>query len=118
MKEFEEEEAFEEAEDATGDVSEIQQQFDMQIAHLLFANAEADAGSTAGWVIAESERPTGDALRELEYARAEFIRQIGELEEGEDLTKLKFENSCPPFYPFSKSRAQNRRAKTCSEISG
>jgi hypothetical protein len=101
LKEVEGEVVFEAAEDASGDIYEIQQEFDLQIAHLVFASDEVEQETMLAEVIAESEQPVEDPMAELERARAEFIRSIGELEEGEDATP-QLERFVPALLPLLK----------------
>jgi hypothetical protein len=101
LREMEAEEPLMQAEDSIGDVAEIQQVFDLQVAHLVFADDEAEQEALLAEVLAESERPADDPLRDVERARAEFIRGIGELEEGEDPEPL-VEGFIPALLPILK----------------
>ena len=101
LKETLEEAAVEESNDTTQDISEIQHEFDAQIAHLLVPDAGMQQEVALAEYMAAAERPTVDPLGELDHARAEFVRQIRELKEGEDPTPL-LENFVPAILPALK----------------
>ncbi|MGB3301033.1 MAG: hypothetical protein WBA76_22415 [Phormidesmis sp.] len=84
-KEVEEFETFELEEGATQDISVIQNEFDEQVANLLFAEAETDMDDSVASYAAEAKQPmTADAIDSLDQARADFIQQVAALEEDED----------------------------------
>jgi len=86
-KEVSELELFELEEDTTQDVTAIQNEFDEQIAELLFAESEADMDATLAKYEIEARQPiTEDAVDNLDRARTEFINQISQLKDGEDPT--------------------------------
>lgn len=86
-KEISEFENFELEDNATEDISDIQREFDEEVANLLFAESEADMDAITARYESETEQPiTEDAIDNLDRARAEFINQITNLEDGEDPT--------------------------------
>jgi hypothetical protein len=91
----------EEGNDTTQDVSEIQHEFDAQIAHLLFTDEGIQQEVALAGYMAEAERPTADLLGDLDHARAQFVSQIRKLKEGEDPTPL-IENFASALGPFLK----------------
>lgn len=101
LKETLEEAAFEEGNDTTQDVSEIQYEFDAQIAHLLYAEDGMQQEVALAGYMAEAEQPTADPLGDLDQARAQFVSQIRQLKEGEDPTPL-VENFVPAILPALK----------------
>jgi hypothetical protein len=99
-QEFEEEATTEE--DATPDVSGIQREFDGQIANLLFSKEAVEQELAIAEYVKESQQPiTHDPLSELDRARAQFVKQLGELREGEDPTPL-VQNFIPALLPALK----------------
>ncbi|MFX0198367.1 MAG: hypothetical protein ACFFCW_19790 [Candidatus Hodarchaeota archaeon] len=88
VKEIEEETYLEDGEVFQQDVTRIQREFDVQIAHLLFVEEEAEQEVAISEYLAESEEPMEDPLHDLDRARAQFISQINQLEEGEDPTPV------------------------------
>jgi hypothetical protein len=99
-QEFEEETTTEE--DATPDVSGIQREFDGQIANLLFTKEAVEQELAIAEYVKESQQPiTHDPLSELDQARAQFVKQLGELREGEDPTPL-VQNFIPAILPALK----------------
>jgi hypothetical protein len=98
LKETAEEAAFEEDNDTTQDVSEIQHEFDAQIAHLLYVEDRIQQEVALAGYMADAEPPTADPLGDLDHARAQFVGQIGKLKEGEDPTPL-VENFVPAILP-------------------
>jgi hypothetical protein len=101
------EEAFEEAPEdredpATPDHREIQRGLDVQIANLLFASEEMEQELAIAKYAAETGQPAVDPIGELDRARAEFISEIGQLENGQDPTPL-LENFIPlAIQPLAK----------------
>ncbi|MEO0459091.1 MAG: hypothetical protein AAF152_21275, partial [Cyanobacteria bacterium P01_A01_bin.114] len=94
-KEVEEFELFELEEETTQDLSTLQNEFDEQVANLLFAEAEADMDESVASYEAEARQPMSeDAVDDLDQARADFIQQISALEDGEDPTPV-VENFVP-----------------------
>lgn len=94
-KEVGEFEATEPGEDTTQDISGIQREFDEQVANLLFAESEAEMDATVASYEADAQQPvTADAIDNLDHARADFIKQITKLEDGEDPTPA-LENFVP-----------------------
>jgi hypothetical protein len=101
------EEAFEESlegreDPATPDPRRIQVELDAQIAHLLFASEEMEQELAIAEYAAETERQATDSIGELDRARAEFISEISQLEDGRDPTPL-LENFIPlAIQPLAK----------------
>jgi len=94
-KEVSELEIFEAEEEATQNIATIQNEFDEQVAELLFAKSEADMDATVAHYEAEAQQIVADdAVDQLNRARADFIDQISQLEEGEDPTPV-VENFIP-----------------------
>lgn len=94
-KEVEALETFELEEETTQDISAIQNEFDEQIANLLFAEAETDMDESVASYEVEAKQPmAADAVDSLDEARADFIQQIAALEEDEDPTPV-VENFVP-----------------------
>jgi hypothetical protein len=102
------EEAFEEApekreEPAAPDPARVQVELDAEIAHLLFAGEELEQELAIAEYVAETERPATDSMGDLDRARAEFISEIGEIENGKDPTPL-LENFIPlAIQPLAKT---------------
>jgi hypothetical protein len=102
LKQEVEEEDVLEAEDATPGISEIQQEFDQQMANLLFAREDVEREVAIAEYICDAQKPlTHDPLRDLDQARSRFIQQLGELREGEDLTPS-VEQFIPAILPVLK----------------
>jgi hypothetical protein len=102
------EEASEEAsesreEPAAPDAARVQVELDAQIANLMFASEEMEQELAIAEYAAEIERPATDSTGNLDRARAEFINEIGELENGKDPTPL-LENFIPlAIQPLAKT---------------
>ncbi|NYT02999.1 MAG: hypothetical protein GKC10_09640 [Methanosarcinales archaeon] len=89
MRELEESEESYELESrmaASRDITEIQQEFDQQIANLLFAPGAVEQELEVARVLTEAQAESDSSLAELERARAQFIDEISQLKEGEDPT--------------------------------
>ena len=86
--EIEEETIFEGEQDTTGKIDQIQQEFDLYIANLLYTDDETKHELILAEIIYESEQPIADPLADLDSAREHFIEGILELKEGEDPTPL------------------------------
>src|SRR5215217_2742989 len=103
-----EEEASEEApedreEPAAPDGTRVQVELDAQIANLMFASEEMEQELAIAEYAAETERLATDSMGDLDRARAEFISEIGELENGKDPTPL-LENFIPlAIQPLAKT---------------
>jgi hypothetical protein len=99
-QEFEEETTS--SEEATPDVSGIQREFDGQIANLLFTREAVEQELAIAEYVKEAQKPIAhDLLSELDRARAQFVKQLGELREGEDPTPL-VQNFIPAILPALK----------------
>lgn len=81
-------EAFEEGEGpiAHGYPAQIQQEFDGRIAELLFASDEAEQEAIVAEYAGEFEQQLVDVAGDLDRARARFVNQINQMQEGEDPT--------------------------------
>ncbi|NEW75544.1 hypothetical protein [Streptomyces rhizosphaericus] len=71
--------------DASVDVTELQHEFNQQVADLVFAENEAALELELARVMAQPD-PPATTLAEFERAQELFISQLGELKEGEDPT--------------------------------
>ncbi len=83
-------------EPAAPDPAQVQVELDTEIANLLFASEEMEQELGIAEYAAEAERQATDSIGELDLARAEFISEISQLENGQDPTPL-LEN----FIPFA-----------------
>jgi hypothetical protein len=97
------EEAPEDREDpAAPDPTRVQVELDTEIANLLFAGEEMEQEMTIAEYAAENQRPATDSIGELDRARADFISEISQLENGKDPTPL-LENFIPvAIQPLAK----------------
>lgn len=84
LKELEVSYEFDQESDAGGDITEIQLEFDREMANLLFAPGEVEMDLELAEILTEAKAAEGDPIAELEHARVQFIDGIGQLEEGED----------------------------------
>ena len=102
-KEVEEVSLLEVKDDTIQDISEIQREFNEQVANLMFAKSEEEQEIAIAEYVRESEpRVTENPLEDLDRARAQFINQLNQLEEGEDPTPL-VENFAPALLPVLKT---------------
>jgi hypothetical protein len=69
---------------AGSDVTEMQQEFDQQLANLFLASDEVDLELEVARVLSEARRQTVPVYSDLDQARERFINQLEELKEGED----------------------------------
>jgi hypothetical protein len=84
---------------ATGyDFSEIQNEFNQQVANLLFAPSEIEQELELARAQTESRTPVTDSVAELDDAREHFVEAISKLREGEDPTPH-IENFIPAILP-------------------
>jgi hypothetical protein len=89
-------------EPAAPDPAQVQVELDAEIANLLFASEEMEQELAIAQYTAEAERQATDSIGELDLARAQFISEISELEEGKDPTPL-LENFIPlAIQPLAK----------------
>lgn len=96
-------EAEDDAEAATPDVSVIQREFDQQIAYLLFSREEREQTVAIANYSQSAQQPLAhDPLSALDRARSQFVRQLGELQEGENPTPI-VENFLPAILPVLKA---------------
>ena len=92
----------EEGEDeAASGVEAIQHEFNQQVADLLFATSEVKQDLEVSRAVSESQVATENPLGELDRAREQFIRELGQLKEGEDPTPL-LEEFIPAVLPVLK----------------
>jgi hypothetical protein len=85
----------------TPDATEIQQEFNYQIANLVFAPGEVEQELEVARVINESRQSSYDAAGELDVAREQFINELQNLKEGEDPTPY-VQNFIPALLPILK----------------
>lgn len=83
------------------ETSQIQREFDEQLADLLFATSEVQQDLEVHHAVAESHTQFVNSLAELDEARDRFINKLGELKEGEDPISL-VENFLPAVMPVLK----------------
>lgn len=81
--EIEEEAIFEGEQDTTGEVDQIQKEFDLFIANLLYTDDETKHELMLAEIINESEQPVADYVADLDSAREKFIEGLLDLKEGE-----------------------------------
>jgi hypothetical protein len=71
---------------ATSNLGDIQQEFQQQVASLLFAPGVVEQELEVARILTEAQAPVNDSLSELDRARAQFVDEISSLREGEDPT--------------------------------
>ena len=96
--EIEEESNLQEGQDTTGEIDQIQREFDLFIANLLYSDDETQHELILSEIVNESEQPVEDSLTNLDSARNQFIEGILDLKEGEDSEQL-VENFLPAIMP-------------------
>jgi hypothetical protein len=102
LKEFEQEgEGPEPETTGTYEVGEIQNEFNRQVANLLFAPTQAEQDMEVARATNPPAAPDVYPVAELERARERFIDALGELKEGEDPTPH-MENFIPALIPVLK----------------
>ena len=69
---------------AGSDVTEMQQEFDQQLANLFLASDEVDLELEVARVRSDARRQAVPVYSDLDQARERFINQLQELKEGED----------------------------------
>lgn len=74
--------------DATGDVRELQREFDVQVADAVFADTESAMELQAAQYVRDTDRALArtDPVEELARAREEFVARLAEAEDGADVT--------------------------------
>ncbi|NYT02121.1 MAG: hypothetical protein GKC10_05125, partial [Methanosarcinales archaeon] len=80
------------------DITEIQQEFDQQIANLLFAPDVVEQELEVAQILTEAQTASDSSLDELRSARDEFVEGISQLKEGEDPTPY-MEQFVPAILP-------------------
>lgn len=98
LKEFELTDGADSSVIGIGGVTEIQLEFDRQIANLVFARDEVEQDTEIARVLTEQTVPDTYPLAELDRARDQFIQSIGQLKDGEDVTPY-VENFLPAILP-------------------
>lgn len=83
---------------AGADMSELQQEFDQQLANLLTANDEVEMELEVARARSDMRREAQPIYAELDQARERFITELHELEEGEDPAPL-IQNFLPAALP-------------------
>ncbi len=83
---------------AGADVTEVQQEFDQQLANLLMADNEVEMELEVSHVRSDMRREAPPVFAELDQARERFIAELHELEEGEDPAPL-IQNFLPAALP-------------------
>jgi hypothetical protein len=101
LKEFEEAEGPETETTGTYEVAEIQNEFNQEVANLLFAQTETEQDLEVARATSPPSGPDAYPVAELELARERFIDGLGELKEGEDPTP-QVENFLPAIIPVLK----------------
>jgi hypothetical protein len=84
LKEMEDDDS---APDAIG-VSEIQHEFNYQIAKLAFAPGNVEQDFEVARVVKEAQAPVNCSLADLDGAREEFINELSQIQEREDSTPI------------------------------
>jgi hypothetical protein len=87
-----------EGEDAGSGIGEIQNEFDGQLAEVVFAPGEVERNLEVARQALESAAPERHSLEELDRARAELTERLSSLKEGEDPAPA-FENFIPVLLP-------------------
>jgi hypothetical protein len=98
LKELEESEEFVSAAAATYEIAEIQNEFNQQVANLLFAQTEVEQELEVTRALTERGAPDAYPVAELERGRERFVENLGHLKEGEDPTPH-LENFIPAILP-------------------
>jgi hypothetical protein len=101
LKEFEEaieSESLEDESAIASDITEIQREFNYQVANILFAPSAVEQELEAVEALSEYQAPPDNSLAELDNARVQFEEALGRLKEGEDPTPL-LENFIPAILP-------------------
>jgi hypothetical protein len=89
------------ASSGAADVADVQTEFNVQLANLLFASSEVEQEAEVAQVISASQTPASDTLTALDTARERFVGQLGELKDGEDPTP-QLEEFIPVILPALK----------------
>jgi hypothetical protein len=82
-------------------VAKIQHEFDLQVANLLFAPDETEEEAAISAYVSESNQMIENPINQLDRARAQFISEILEIEEEEDLAQ-RVENFAPAIIAAAK----------------
>jgi hypothetical protein len=98
LKEFEESDDFATEADSRGDLSELQYEFNMEVANLLFADNEAEQDLEIAKVVREQNVPDSYPIAELDQARERLIDNLQHLQEGESPAPY-IENFLPALLP-------------------
>ncbi|MFZ0134390.1 MAG: hypothetical protein WAK95_17770 [Desulfobacterales bacterium] len=101
LKEFAESDGSEPETAPTYEVTEIQNEFNQQVANILFAQTEAEQELEVAHAVNPPAGPDVYPTAELELARERFIDGLGQLRQGEDPTP-QVENFLPALIPALK----------------
>jgi len=82
-------------------VREIQNEFNQQVANLLFAQSQAEQDMEVTRAVNQPAAPDAYPVAELEIARERFVDRLRELKDGEDPTP-QVENFIPALLPVLK----------------
>lgn len=83
---------------AGSNITEIQQEFDQQLANLFLASDEVDLELEVARVRSEERQPTVPVYSDLDQARERFINELQQLKEGEDPAPI-IQNFLPAVLP-------------------
>ena len=83
---------------AASNITEIQQEFNYQVANLLFAPGTVEQELEVAQIMTEAQTPVDHSLAELDHARIQFIDSLVRLKEGEDPIPY-VENFLPAILP-------------------
>jgi hypothetical protein len=83
------------------EITEIQQEFDQQLAHLFMASDEVDMELEVARVRTDAQRPASPVYSDLDQARERFINELQDLKEGEDPAPH-IQNFLPAILPALK----------------
>ena len=98
LKEVEEGYAFEAENNGSSDISQIQNEFDQQVANLLFASNEVELEAEFAQLVTQQQVFETYPLAELDRARDQFVQNLLHVREGEDPTPH-VENFVPAILP-------------------
>ena len=98
LKEIEEGYDLEPENTASSDISQLQSEFNQQVANLLFASNEVELEAEFAHIVTEQQAPDIYPLAELDRARDQFVENLMHVKEGEDPTPH-VENFVPAILP-------------------
>ncbi|OGF58665.1 MAG: hypothetical protein A2Y62_03935 [Candidatus Fischerbacteria bacterium RBG_13_37_8] len=79
-------------------ISQIQYEFNQQVADILFAPSEVEQELEIAEILTEAKMPIDYSLNELDRARSQFVDSLSKLKEGEDPAPI-IENFLPAILP-------------------